>query len=212
MAENIDINDEPVSFKEGARGIWRHVRAYNKIIILLGVLGIISAIANGFVPYVTGRFFDALIALSQEGSALMFFGPLVSLGYSWQILQNGITASVSLERIFKKTQEDYHPKNAQISDKNSGSVEFVDVSFRYEKDQKDILSHLSFVANPGQVIAFVGESGVGKSSATSLISGYYFPTGGRVLVDGVDTREWDLAALRSRTAFPPCAKPTKFSS
>ncbi len=67
MIDNV-IKEESVSFRDGFRGIWRHARRFRATIGLIGFLGVISAIANGFVPYVTGRFFDALIALSQGDS------------------------------------------------------------------------------------------------------------------------------------------------
>jgi ABC-type multidrug transport system fused ATPase/permease subunit len=60
---------KPTSIKEGVRGIWRHVRPYRNKLAVLAFLGLISAVANGAVPYVTGRFFDALIALSQGQTA-----------------------------------------------------------------------------------------------------------------------------------------------
>lgn len=178
---------------------WNRVSFWQRITVFFTQLAIfiVSAYYVGAGVITVGE----LVALN--GYALMFFGPLVQLGYSWQVIQNGITAVGSLERIFKQSQEKYHPTNARTSGENNGSVEFIDVSFKYEKDQSEILSHMSFVANPGQIIAFVGESGVGKSSAISLISGYYFPTEGKVLVDGVDTRQWDLVALRSRIAVVP---------
>ena len=66
-----------------------------------------------------------------------------------------------------------------------------------------MLSHINFSVSPGEIVAFVGESGVGKSTAISLISGYYFPMKGDVLIDDVDTRKWNLAALRKHIAVVP---------
>ena len=178
---------------------WNRVNFWQRITVFFTQLAIfiVSAYFVGAGIITVGE----LVALN--GYALMFFGPLVSLGYSWQVIQNGLTSVGIMDRIFSRAKEEYHPKNALMKGDHLGSVQFEDVSFRYEEDQPSVLSHLSFIANPGQVIAFVGESGVGKSSAISLISGYYFPTEGRVLVDGVDTRQWDLVALRSRIAVVP---------
>ncbi len=142
-----------------------------------------------------------LIALN--GYAMLFFGPFVALGHSWQTLQNGLTSAGLLQRIFNEKEELYHPANAKHEGIEFGAVRFDEVTFKYESDQAPILAHLSFTAEPGQVVALVGESGVGKSSAISLISGYYFPSEGSVMVDGVDTREWDLLALRSKIAVVP---------
>src|SRR3989344_7004213 len=66
--------EEPTTFREGVAGVMRHVRPYRRLTTLLIILGLISAIANGVVPYVTGRFFDALIALSQGGGTVGLWG------------------------------------------------------------------------------------------------------------------------------------------
>ncbi len=178
---------------------WNRVNFWQRVIVFFTQGSIFVA----SVYYVGSGIITIGELVAFNGYALMFFGPLVSLGYSWQTLQNGITAAGSVERIFNKPKEEYHPANARTSGDAHGTVEFADVSFRYVENNQDVLSHMSFVTKPGQIFALVGESGVGKSSAISLISGYYFPTEGRVLVDGVDTRQWDLLALRSRIAVVP---------
>lgn len=66
-----------------------------------------------------------------------------------------------------------------------------------------MLAGVDFKVHAGEVVAFVGESGVGKSTAISLISGYYFPSKGRVLIDGVDTRKFCLTELRKNIAVVP---------
>ncbi|MCM1244372.1 MAG: ABC transporter ATP-binding protein/permease [Roseburia sp.] len=72
------------------------------------------------------------------------------------------------------------------------SVEFRDVTFRYEEGQKDILSHLSFKIEPGQKIALVGNNGAGKSTIVKLLCGFYMPTEGDVIVNGINTRDYDM--------------------
>jgi subfamily B ATP-binding cassette protein MsbA len=75
------------------------------------------------------------------------------------------------------------------------SVVFEDVSFAYESSP--VLENISFTARRGEVIALVGQSGAGKSTLVDLIPRFYEPTSGRILLDGVDTREIALPALRS---------------
>ncbi len=77
-----------------------------------------------------------------------------------------------------------------------GAVQFENVSFSY--DDKLVLRDISFNARPGETIAIVGETGSGKTTLTRLINRIYDVTGGRVLVDGVDVREWNLESLRSQ--------------
>ena len=81
-----------------------------------------------------------------------------------------------------------------------GSVEFRDVSFKYVATGTgdDVLNHIDLKIAPGQFTAIVGGTGVGKSSLVNLIPRFYDVTGGAVLVDGVDVRDWPLTELRER--------------
>ncbi len=143
-----------------------------------------------------------LVALN--GYALMFFGPFVALGYSWQVIQTGITTAAHAEEaIFREPEEVYVPQGTVSLEHISGNVVFQNVSFRYEADQPEVLTDINFKVNPGDVVAFVGESGVGKSTTISLISAYYFPTKGSVLVNGIDTRKLNLTNLRRQIAVVP---------
>ena len=81
-----------------------------------------------------------------------------------------------------------------------GRVEFRDVSFKYVASGTgdDVLSHISFTVEPGKFVAIVGGTGTGKSSLVNLIPRFYDVTGGAVLVDGVDVRDYPLEELRAR--------------
>ncbi len=81
-----------------------------------------------------------------------------------------------------------------------GSVEFKDVSFKYiaTGTGDDVLSHIDLTIEPGQFVAIVGGTGTGKSSLVNLIPRFYDVTGGQVLVDGMDVRDYPIDALRSR--------------
>ena len=81
-----------------------------------------------------------------------------------------------------------------------GRVEFQDVSFKYATGGTgdDVLSHINFSVKPGQFVAIVGGTGTGKSSLVNLIPRFYDVTGGAVLVDGVDVRDYPLEELRGR--------------
>lgn len=82
--------------------------------------------------------------------------------------------------------------------KHEGRVEFKNVNFRYSTQTggDDILNNISFTAESGQIIGIVGGTGCGKSSLVSLIPRLYDVTGGQVLIDGTDVREYDMAELR----------------
>lgn len=194
-----DLAGKTASLWYSLEKIWSNVGFFQRVIVFLTQFTVfvvsVSSVANG------GMTVGQLIALN--GYALLFFGPFVALGYSWQTIQNGLTAAGQLERVFEEKEENYHPSGAMKPEEDSGRVVFDHVAFNYGDEKLEILSDLSFVANPGEVIALIGESGGGKSTTVSLISGYYFPNAGSVSVDGLDTRQWDLIDLRKRIAVVP---------
>src|SRR3982074_3707238 len=93
--------------------------------------------------------------------------------------------------------EDRDPKRAVALRDIEGTVEFEDVSFGYD-GEKEVLRDVSFRAEPGTVTALVGSSGSGKSTTIGLISAFYVPTKGRILVDGVDLSTVRLDSYRTR--------------
>ena len=137
-----------------------------------------------------------------NGYAAMLFGPFTRLGHNWQVIQNGLIALERAEKILQYPKEIYSPENAVVLPAIKGEVEFRDVSFAYNKG-KPVLEGINFKVMPGEVIALVGESGMGKSTLVDLISAYYFPLKGEVLIDGHDTRNFDLKFLRSQIAVVP---------
>lgn len=82
----------------------------------------------------------------------------------------------------------------------AAAVEFRDVSFRHA-DGTSVLEGLSLTVSPGEVVALLGRSGVGKSTILRLVNRMLLPTSGSVLVDGIDTREWDAIRLRRRIGY-----------
>lgn len=95
-----------------------------------------------------------------------------------------------------------HVRDEEHSDWK-GRVEFSDVSFRYEGADEDALSHLSFVAEPGQTTAIIGSTGCGKSTLVNLIPRFYDVTDGVITMDGVDIRELSQKKLRSLLGVVP---------
>lgn len=82
-----------------------------------------------------------------------------------------------------------------------GAIEFHNVDFRYPDADDHALHDVSFTVNPGETVALIGATGSGKSSIVNLIPRLYDVHHGRVLVDGVDVREWNQAELRNRIAY-----------
>lgn len=110
-------------------------------------------------------------------------------------------AEASAQRIFEviDARSDVQEKpGAQPLPPVRGQVVFEDVSFRYIGSEEDVLSGVSFVVQPGQLVAILGKTGAGKSTIINLIPRFYDATRGRVLIDGTDVREVTLNSLRSQ--------------
>lgn len=179
--------------------VWSRIDAFQRIIVFV-VQGSIFASAIFLVLRGSITIGD-LVAFN--GYALMFLGPLIQIGFSWQRVQNGLTAAAMLqERILKQEPEQYDPKEG-VAGVFEGNISFQNVSFRYADGDQDVLRDVSFEARAGETVALVGESGGGKSTIIGLLLGFYFPTSGSVMVDGVDTRRLKLSSYRSQTAVVP---------
>ena len=138
-----------------------------------------------------------------NGYAALVFRPLVVLANNWDLVQNGLAAIDRAEKIIERAPEVYTPERAVIPAKLAGAVEFRDVSFAYGQKRAPVLREVSFAVPAGTSVALVGESGVGKSTLVDLISGYYRPAKGKVLVDGHEVSRLDLKFLRSQIAVVP---------
>lgn len=114
---------------------------------------------------------------------------------------------VSIQRINEVLQTEPEIKDPQtprhLPEANQGRVEFQQVSFSYPGASEPVLHDITFTAEPGQTTAFIGSTGSGKSTLINLIPRLYDVTGGRVLVDGVDVREYALEDLYSRIGYVP---------
>jgi ATP-binding cassette subfamily B protein len=115
-------------------------------------------------------------------------------------------ASVSAKRInevleTKPTIIDGTKKDGSAGVK--GQIEFKDVSFKYPGASDYVLENVSFTANKGETVAFIGSTGSGKSTLISLIPRFYDATSGEVLVDGMNVREYTQEALHNKIGYVP---------
>ena len=114
----------------------------------------------------------------------------------FQNLSRGISSSTRLKEILDTRPDVVSGTVTQGTSK--GTIAFDHVCFRYQKMSSDVLSDLNLEIHAGESIAIIGSTGSGKSSMINLIPRFYDVTHGTVKVDGVDVRDWDLAALRKR--------------
>ncbi|MBR3299278.1 MAG: ABC transporter ATP-binding protein [Clostridia bacterium] len=115
-------------------------------------------------------------------------------------------AAASAKRIAAVLEMDEGEKGGSlVPDENAphGEVVFEKVGFEYENAGAPSLFDISFKAEPGQTVGIIGGTGSGKSTLSYLVSGFFFPTEGEIFIDGVNIREMDASALRSRISVVP---------
>jgi ATP-binding cassette, subfamily B, bacterial len=150
---------------------------------------------------------DVLVFLSYLAS---LYGPLSTLMQTWGLIQGG---RVSAERVFEilETAPDLVDGHRNLTRSEvRGAITFEAVVFGYDSTRL-VLQGIDFQASPGSLVAIVGATGAGKTTLVSLIPRFYDPTGGRVLLDGTDMREFQLRALRQQIGMvlqPPLIFPT----
>jgi ATP-binding cassette subfamily B multidrug efflux pump len=168
----------------------------------LGSAAVALLLWYGGGQVVTGALtFGGLVAFLEYTGR--FFLPIRDLGAKYTVMQ---AAMVSAERIFGLL--DTHPsiispsRAAPVATPPTPAIEFRNVWFAYEGEQW-VLRDCSFTLAPGERVALVGPTGEGKTTIARLMIRAYDVTRGRVLVDGVDVREWDLRTLRRHVGLVP---------
>jgi subfamily B ATP-binding cassette protein MsbA len=133
------------------------------------------------------------------GALLMVTAPLRRLVNVGGPLQQGIAAGASVFEVLDIAPE--HSGGNLRLERARGDVEYRDVSFRYSSEKAAVLRDVSFRVRAGERVAIVGKSGSGKSTLVSLLPRFYDPSGGQVLLDGHDVREYRLVNLRNQVSF-----------
>jgi len=130
----------------------------------------------------------------------MFFRPIRDLAEKYNILQSAMASS---ERLFKLLDDDTivpNPETTVPLGQVRGEIEFKNVWFAYN-DEDYVLKDVSFKVKPGETVAFVGATGAGKTSITSLMTRFYEFQKGSILIDGIDIRNVDAHELRKNIAI-----------
>ncbi|MBP3568963.1 MAG: ABC transporter ATP-binding protein [Lachnospiraceae bacterium] len=123
--------------------------------------------------------------------------PMRMLGNIMNEFQRFAAASDKVMEIYYSEPKIVDKEDAvDMPNRFAGKVEFKNVSFQYEDGNLPVLHNISFVANPGETVAIMGETGCGKTSMIQLIPRFYEPTEGEVLVDGVNVCDMKLGQLR----------------
>jgi len=189
-----------------------NVRAIFYYAVYFPAVELVTAVGVGLIVWYGGLnvldgvlSLGALIAFLQY--AQRFYQPLADLSDKYNILQAAMAASERTFRVVDTPVEIESPNQAYQPDRGpdegpgeqsggaAGALAFEDVRFSY-KTSEPVLRGISFAVEPGETLAIVGHTGAGKSTLANLLLRFYDVDSGRVTVDGVDVREWDLKALR----------------
>ena len=145
-------------------------------------------------------FGDMIVFSSYAMQVIMAF---LMLAMIFMILPR---AEVSAKRINEVLDVDISVKNGtlkEIDTKETGTVEFKNVSFKYPDAEEYILNNISFKANQGETVAFIGSTGSGKSTLINLVPRFYDVTDGEVLIDGINVKDYDLELLHNKIGYVP---------
>jgi ATP-binding cassette subfamily B protein len=126
--------------------------------------------------------------------------PAFSSYFTFYLVQMGLSGA---ERILEllKAETELDQNSDGYTAPMRGEIVFENVSFRHGDSNDDLLRNISFSARPGETIAVVGQTGSGKSTLTKLVNRTYDVADGRILIDGIDVREWNLDSLRSQISI-----------
>ena len=173
------------------------------LVDLIGAIGIALIIWFGGyrvmqnTPEHTVLTLGALVAFIQYSQAL--FQPIRDISDKYNVLQAAVVASHRIFRTLDLPIAIVAPEKPIKATRAQGRIEFQNVWFAYNGEDW-VLKDVSFTVEPGQSIALVGHTGSGKTTITNLLMRFYDIQRGRILLDGVDLRDWDLKALRENFA------------
>lgn len=198
---------ERQSFRKKVEENYRHSM---KIVRTMAKLSPTNEFFNTFVASVLMVFVGYLFLQGTvDMPSVIFFllcvnllaKPVKALGENFARIQKTLVSARLIFELLDLEKEDLQSTPGR-SVVEKGEVKFDDVSFAYNRDA-EALSHVSFVANPGEKIALVGPSGGGKTTLINLIPRFYQLNSGNILIDGRDIRDMNLTDLRSQIGTVP---------
>lgn len=146
-----------------------------------------------------GLFSDMIVFSSYAMQVIMSF---MMLTFTFIILPRAIVSSKRINEVLDTKNRIMDGEGCENTTE-TGTVEFRNVSFHYPDAADDMISDISFKANKGEMVAFIGATGSGKTTLINLIPRFYDATGGEVLVDGVNVKKYKLSELRKKIGYAP---------
>ncbi len=169
------------------------------------VVSTITILGTALVVIVGGRFvMRGRLTVGQLWVVINYlgavYGPLSAIAHTTGQLQGAMAGAKRVRAMFAMTPETVEAPDALEATAVRGDIRFESVGFTYPGGAK-VLHDIAFDARPGQVVALVGLTGAGKTTLVSLIPRFYDATVGRVLIDGVDVRQYRVRSLREKIAI-----------
>lgn len=148
-----------------------------------------------------GLFSDMIVFMSYAMQIVIGF---LLMGIIFFILPRSLVAAGRINEVLELEPSIHSPAQGQSPDPSlKGQVTFQNVTFRYAPGAEPVIQDVSFRAQAGQTVAFIGSTGSGKSTLVNLIPRFYDVSEGQILVDGVNVADYDLSELRKRVGYIP---------
>lgn len=203
------IDTEKVRFDDANTDLMDNAIKVNKIMaFLMPIMMLIMNVTTVAIIWFGGIRIDegkmqigSLIAFIQYGMQILF--GFLMLAMVFIMIPRAQASAIRINEVLEMEPEILDPQKAILADKESGYVEFKDVSFSYPGADQPAINNITFSARPGEITAIIGGTGSGKSTLVNLIPRFYDATSGSVLVDGVDVRELSQESLRAKIGFVP---------
>ena len=148
-----------------------------------------------------GLFSEMIVFMSYAMQIVIGF---LLMGIIFFILPRSLVAAGRINQVLELEPSIHSPAQGQSPDPSlKGQVTFQNVTFRYAQEAEPVIQDVSFQAQAGQTVAFIGSTGSGKSTLVNLIPRFYDVSEGQILVDGVNVADYDLSELRKRVGYIP---------
>ena len=199
-------------FTDANNELTRNNLSANRALAIMSPL--MSLVMNGIslgIYWIGAYLIDAA---GMQDKLTIFSNMVVFSSYSMQVIMSFMMlavifvmlprAQVAAGRILEVLSTEPTQKNGSVTtsdEQKKGEIVFDHVSFRYPGGEENVLSDISFTAHAGETVAFIGATGSGKTTLVNLIPRLYDATEGKVLVDGVDVKDYDMHTLRNKLGY-----------
>ncbi|MDD4784926.1 MAG: ABC transporter ATP-binding protein [Candidatus Shapirobacteria bacterium] len=193
------------SFETWIKKLWDYsmsFRIINLVVAGIGNLGLALVLLLG-IKYLSTKTItmgDYILIISFITTFYYQFFELI------YVLRDVAKQTVDMEKYFgilDEKEKVKDPKNAIILDKIKGEISFKEVNFNYPKNKNKAVKNINLIIKPGQSVAFVGHSGVGKTTLVKLLMRFYDPNSGEILLDGINIKKLKKSNLRSFMGVVP---------